>query len=170
MLPALSLSSHFGASLTNLANQTKQTKYLNYQRVRRWNNPVGFAPVPAMRRINKTYVRNAHVVDMDQVYIRIWHLTKRRRFRCHSGLAGTLLGIPRFNWRQSTRMAQGAGGVAGQMTAAEIAEVMNSPAVANYPVSAGSVDALRMRINELLWMLPEFLCQLGSATTQYSFL
>lgn len=119
-----------------------------------------------------TYIRNAHVVDMDQVYVRIWHLSEVRRFRSHSGLPGRLIGNNLFNWSQQTRRAQGAAGVAGVMTPAEIAEVMNSPGVVNYPYTAGpglSVNAQIMRRNLLLMRLPEFLCQLGSATSMYDF-
>ncbi|KAG8162287.1 hypothetical protein KVR01_008052 [Diaporthe batatas] len=150
------------------------TKFLNRKNVRRWNNPIGHAPIPNdPKKINKTHIRNAHVVDMDQVYRRIWHLTRPRRRRTHNAIPGALIAGPGFlNWVMSVRTAQGAGG--GALTVAETTEIMNSPLVANYVYPAGigalAADAQLLRARLLLHRLPEFLCQLGSATTQYSFL
>ncbi|KAJ0116342.1 hypothetical protein J7T55_007321 [Diaporthe amygdali] len=98
-------------------------KYLNRRRVNRWHVPNGFAAPPA--KITRGHIRT-HVVDMNHVYLRIWHLTERQRVRARSNLGGSLIGVPLFNWTQQVRRAQGAAGVPGTLTAAEIAEIMGS--------------------------------------------
>ncbi|KAK2605482.1 hypothetical protein N8I77_008315 [Diaporthe amygdali] len=143
-------------------------KYLNRRRVNRWHVPNGFAAPPA--KITRGHIRT-HVVDMNHVYLRIWHLTERQRVRARSGLAGSLRGVPLFNWTQQVRRAQGAAGVPGTLTAAEIAEIMGSNIVAGYGLPAvATVDGIQLRTNMLLSRLPEFLCQLGEVTTMHDFL
>lgn len=111
------------------------------------------------------------MVDMNHVYLRIWHLTERERIRARSGLAGSLIGVPLFNWTQQIRRAQGAAGVPGTLTAAERAEIMGSNIVSGYRVPAGAgVDGTWLGTNMLLSRLPEFLCQLGEVKTMHDFL